>query len=130
MSRRHTQFKPGVSVVLVSLVAATLASGAAAGVMSATAAPAKTVAERRVLSALGRNWRPSTLPEFVSRRTRLPLDNVQVSCRRPQAATARSSRFICVVRPGDRHSKVRLYLSYVSLRNGDFRIHWLDLRRR
>jgi hypothetical protein len=130
MFRRVPQFKPGVSVVLVSLVAAMLASGAAAGGTSATAAPAKTVAERRVLSALGRNWRPSTLPEFVSRRTRLPLDNVQASCRRPKTGTARLNRFICVVRPGNRRSKVRLYVSYVSLRGGDFRIHWLDLRGR
>jgi hypothetical protein len=130
MSRRQTQFKPGVSAVLVSLAAALLASGAAAGVTSATATPAKTVAERRVLSALGRNWRPSTLPEFVSRRTRLPLDNVHASCERPKTGRARLSRFICVVRPGDRRSKVRLYLSYVSLRAGDFRIHWLDLRGR
>jgi hypothetical protein len=130
MSRRTTQFKPGMSVVLVSLVAAMLANGAAAGVTSATATPAKTVAERRVLSALGRNWRPSTLPEFISRRTRLPLDNVQAACQRPKTGRARLNRFICVVRPGDRRSKVRLYISYISLRAGDFRIHWLDLRGR
>ena len=130
MSRLYAQSKLGTAVVLVSLAAAMLASGAAAGGVSTTATPAKTVAERRVLSALGRNWRPSRLPEFVSRRTRLPLDNVQATCRRPKTGRARLNRFICVVRPGDRRSKVRLYIRYISLRAGHFRIHWLDLRGR
>jgi hypothetical protein len=130
MSRRHTQFKPGVSVVLVSLVAATLASGAFAAAAPPAQLPAKTVAEKQVIRALGRNWRPSRLREFVNARTRLPLDNVQTNCRRPHGPKAPSNRFICIVRPGDPRSKVRLYLSYVSLRGGGSRIHWLDLRGR
>jgi hypothetical protein len=130
MSRRHTQSKLGTAVVLVSLAAATLANSASAGSMHGAALPTKTVAEKRVIRALSRNWRPSLLREFVNARTRLPLDNVQANCRRPRGTKAPSSRFICVVRPGDPQSKVRLYLSYVSLPGGGSRIHWLDLRGR
>jgi hypothetical protein len=130
MSRRHTQSKLGTAVALVSLVAATAATFASAGARHQAALPAKTVAEKRVIRALSRNWRPSLLREFVNPRTRLPLNNVQTNCRRPHRPKAASNRFICVVRPGDPRSKVRLYLSYVSLRGGGSRIHWLDLRGR
>jgi hypothetical protein len=127
MSHRLPQFKVGASVVLATLAAAILAASALAGETPAKRLSAKTVAERHVLRALGRSWRPSRLPEFVNARTRLPLDNVQASCRRPKRQAAGSNRFVCMVRPGNRRSTVRLYLSYVTLRGGGFRIHWLDL---
>ena len=130
MPRRHAQSKLGTAVVLVSLVAATPATFASAGAIHRAALPPKTVAEKRVIRALSRNWRPSLLREFVNARTRLPLNNVQTNCRRPHGPKAPSNRYICVVRPGDPRSKVRLYLSYVSLRGGGSRIHWLDLRGR
>jgi hypothetical protein len=127
MSPHLPQSRAGASIVLAALAAAALAASALAGEPPSKRLSAKTVAERHVLRALGRAWRPSRLPEFVNARTRLPLDNVQVSCRRPRRGPARSSRFVCVVRPGNRRSTVRLYLSYASLRGGGFRIHWLDL---
>ena len=124
-----TQSRLRTAVALVSLIAATLATGAFAAPTPARLPP-KTVAEKQVISALGRNWSPFSLREFVNTRTRLPLDNVQTSCTRPHRPKARSNRFICIVRPGDPRSKVRLDLSYVPLLGGGFRIHWLDLRGR
>jgi hypothetical protein len=119
------------SVVLATLITATVTTVALAGRAAPTRViPAKTLAERRVLGVLGRDWRPSRLREFIDARTRLPFDNVQATCRPRRGQTARPRRFVCVVRPRDRRSTVRLYLSYVSLRNGAFRVHWLDLRGR
>jgi hypothetical protein len=128
--QRLTLTKAVMSVVLAALITATVTAVAFAGGAAAKVIPAKTLAERRVLGVLGRNWRPSRLREFIDARTRLPFDNVQATCRPRRGQTARPTRFVCVVRPRDRRSAVRLYLSYVSLRSGGFRVHWLDLRGR
>jgi hypothetical protein len=128
MVRRFTQSAPGAARVLATLALASVS--VAAGASAAVAPPAKTVAERRVLAVLGRTWSPARLRGFVDPRTRLPLDNVQATCRPRRGQTARPNRFICVVRPRDRTSTVRLYLSYRSLGSSGFRVHWLDLRGR
>jgi hypothetical protein len=120
--------RAGTSLVLASLTAALLASVALAGGAATAPVPLKTIAERHVLAALGRNWRPSRLKGFVNARTRVPFDNVQAKCRRQPARTAWPARFICVVRPRDRQSRIRLYLKYVGHRDGSFHVHWVDLR--
>jgi hypothetical protein len=130
MFRRVATPRAGTSLVLASLTAASLASVALAGGPTTASVPLKTIAERHVLAALGRDWRPSRLKGFVNARTRVPFDNVQAKCRRQPARTAWPARFICVVRPRDRQSRIRLYLKYVGLRDGSFHVHWLDLRGR
>lgn len=127
MVRRLPQSPSGAPPLLaaVTLAAVTLAGGASAAV-----APAKVVAERRILAVLGRKWSPARLRGFVDPRTRLPFDNVQAACRPRRGQKGRPTRFICVVRPRDRTSAVRLYLSYSSLGSAGFRVHWLDLRGR
>jgi len=121
---RFAMPRAGTSLVLASLTAVSLASVALAG-----SVPLKTIAERHVLSALGRNWPASRLKGFVNARTRVPFDNVQAKCRRQPAKTAWPARFSCVVRPHDRQSRIRLYLKYIGLRDGSFHVHWVDLRR-
>jgi hypothetical protein len=128
--QRLTLTKAVISVVLAALITATVTTVAFAGGATAKVIPAKTFAERCVLGVLVRNWGPSRVREFIDARTRLPFDNVQATCRPRRGQTARPTRFVCVVRPRDRRSAVRLYLSYVSLRSGGFRVHWLDLRGR
>ena len=135
MLRRLTQFKPGTSAALASLAAGSLTTvalvgGTAAAAVAATPTTAKALAERRVLSVLGREWSPYRLRGFVDARTHLPLDNVQAVCRARPGQHRPPSRFVCVVRPRDRQSPVRLYLSYSALRGGGFHVHWLDLRGR
>jgi hypothetical protein len=128
MLHRLAQSRVGIAAALAAVVASP-ATVALASALRAPLTPATTVAERRVLGVLGRDWSPAHLRGFVDPRTRLPLDNVQARCRPRRGQGARPTRFICVVRPGDRQSAVRLYLSYVLLRSG-FRVYWLDLRGR
>jgi len=111
-------------------VAAALAAALGAGWATA-ATPAdqgRTVAERNVLRSLARNWNPIRISAFVDPRTRLARDNVQAACRHPRSSSSRT-RYVCVVRPGRRDDRTRLYLTYRQLGQHRFVVHWLDLRR-
>jgi hypothetical protein len=111
-----------------AIVTVLLSALAAAGVAVAARTPpqARAVAERNVLRVLGRNWNPRRIPQLVNARTRLPRDNVQATCH--QTRHAKPGSFTCVVRPGDRSDRTRLYLRYRQLTAGRFVVHWLDLR--
>ena len=130
MFSRFAMPRTGTSLVLASLTAASLASAALAAGSATAPVPLRTIAERHVLASLGRDWRPSRLKGFVNARTRVPFNNVHATCRRQPARTTWPARFICIVRPRDPQSRVRLYLKYVGSRDGSFHVHWLDLRGR
>jgi hypothetical protein len=113
-------------VLLVFALLGALTAISTAGAAARTPAQARAVAERNVLRILGRNWNPRRIPELVNARTGLPRDNVQALCH--PKPLARAGVFTCVVRPGDKNGKTRLYLRYKQLSPKHFVVHWLDLR--
>ena len=132
ISRMFSRFampRTGTSLVLASLTAASLASAALAAGSATAPLPLRTIAERHVLAALGRDWRPVPAQGVRECGPRVPFNNVHATCRRQPARTTWPARFICIVRPRDPQSRIRLYLKYVGLRDGSFHVHWLDLRR-
>jgi hypothetical protein len=86
-------------------------------------------AERNVLRFLGKGWRGHQLPRLFDPRTHLLRDNTQAICRR-FAGRHNAGRFLCVVRPAHHRRHEGLYASYLSLKDGRFRIRWLFYRRR
>ena len=112
------------SLMLAAVVAASVAAGIA--VAARTPAQARAVAERNVLRVLGHNWNPRHIPQLVNARTRLARDNVHATCHRTPRSKA--GVFSCVVRPGDRSDKTRLYLRYRQVTTTRFVVHWLELR--
>lgn len=112
-------------ILLLAVFAVFLVAGVA--VAARTPAQARAVAERNVLRVLGHNWNPRRIPQLVNGRTGLARDNVQATCHR--ARHTKAGIFNCVVRPGDRADKTRLYLRYRQLTAKKFVVHWVDLRR-
>ena len=125
---------------IVAGVALVAAHGATSGVSAPARVPdpARVQAEHNVLSFLqqerGRrwilhhHWGGRLLVRLVDPRTGLLRNNTKAICRRVHSRTNRS-RFRCVVRPARHRRHEGLYVSYRSLRHGQFRIKWLIYRR-
>jgi hypothetical protein len=118
MSGRHSL----LVVAVTGLCLAASADGFGVGAPAATRAQA----ERNVLRALERGWGRRRIPALFNPRTHLLRNNTQAVCR---GAHGSSRRFICVVRPARHRPRQGLYISYRTLRHGQFRLRWLFYRR-